>query len=253
MKKIYQGVCVVTLAASLLACTNEDYKLYDVNQKDAVFFEYIDEKEEIATSVDYNFNYNIDNTYTVELPVKLMGMPVDYEREIKWTTAEGTDMVEGTHFQIEGNVIPANEVATTLKVILLRDKDPEALQERSLKLVLSLAENDDLRAVGQTEFTITYSDIRPDERPAWWSEWSPLPVYSFEAAQVFFKYFYEYAPVANSDVFNAMIEKYGDYFVNAASSMGPFAMYSNFLKRYVLVPMYEDYKDEFEWQAIPSF
>lgn len=252
MKKIYQGVCVVTLAASMLACTNEDYKLYDVNQKDAVFFEYIDEKEEIATSVDYNFNYNIDNTHTVELPVKLMGMPVDYEREIKWTTAEGTDMVEGTHFQIEGNVIPANEVATTLKVILLRDKDPEALQERSLKLVLALAENDDLRAVGQTEFTITYSDIRPDERPDWWQTYYPFPVYSFEAAQVFFKYFHENAPVGNLSVYNTMVERYGKYFENAVSMQGPYAMYRSFLMRYILMPMYEAHKDDFEWQDIPA-
>lgn len=253
MKNIYQCVGVLALAIGMSACTNEDYKLYDISQKDAVFFEYKDEKEEVATSVDYNFNYNIDETYTIELPVKLMGMPVDRDRQIKLVpVAEESDMVEGTHYRIEANMMPANEVETTVKVVLLRGNDPELL-ERSFTLVLSLAENEDLRAVGQTTFTITYSDIRPSDRPSWWSTTAPLPVYSFEAAQVFFKYYYENAPVANNDVFNAMITKYGDYFVKATNRQGPFAMYTNFLKRYVLVPMYEEYKDAFEWQAVPSF
>lgn len=252
MKKIFQIICLASCMIGLWACTDEDYKLYDLTQKDAVFFEYIDDKNEVTDAVDYVFGYNIAESHTIEIPVRLMGMPVDHEREIELKPVSGqTDMVEGTHYRIEANVLPANEVETVVKVVLLRGNDPELL-ERSFTLVLELVENEDLRAVGQTQFTVTYSDIRPDSRPEWWSTYSPLPEYSYEAAQVFFKYFYEYAPEGNLEVFNKMISLYGDYFKKAKSTQGPFAMYSNFLQRYVLIPMYQEYKDAFVWQAIPQ-
>lgn len=252
INRIYQSLCVAVCALGIMACTNEDYKLYDVAQKDAVFFEYIDDKEEIVDSVDYVFDYNIAETHTIEVPVRLMGMPVDYERKVELAPiADKTDMVKDVHYRIESSVLPANEVETSIKIILLRGNDPELL-ERSFTLVVKLVENEDLRSVGQTEFTVTYSDIRPTVRPEWWNTWSPMPEYSYEAAQVFFKYFYEKAPQGNQEVFNKMILLYGDYFKKAKSIQGPLAMYSNFLERYVLVPMYADYKDTFTWQDIPN-
>lgn len=251
MKRIYQSLCLAACILGVTACTNEDYKMYDITQKDAVFFEYMDDKEEVATSVEYTFEYNIEETHTIEIPVKLMGMPIEKERQIELVpVAEKSDMVEDVHYRIEANVLPAGEVETVVKVILLRGNDPELLQ-RPFTLVLQLEENEDLCAVGQDTFTITYSDIRPETRPSWWSTSAALPVYSYEAAQVFFKYFYENAPKADLNVFNHMISLYGDYFKKAVSTQGPLAMYSNFLNRYVLQPMYEDYKDAFEWQSIP--
>lgn len=253
MRKIYKCFCWFALCCCCSACTNEDYALYDTGQKDSVFFEYLNDEEEIVTSVDYAFNYNIEETHTIEIPVRLMGMPVDHDRQLTLAPVkEETDMVEGTHYTVEPAVLPANAVKTTVKVVLLRGKDP-AILERSFKLKLELTENDDLRSVGQKAFTITYSDIHPTQRPEWWVTYMPLPVYSYESAQIFFKYFYDLAPKANLDVYNEMIKKYGDYFVKAAAMQGPFAMYDSFLKKYVLIPMYEDYKDTFEWQVIPKF
>ena len=252
MKHYKKWSCFVLLTALMAACTEEDYKLYDTGQKDSVFFEYIDENEETATELDYVFNYDISNVHTVEIPVKLMGMPSDKERRISVKAVdEDTDMVEGIHYTIDAAVIPADAVESVLKVNLLRDKDPK-IQEQAFTVTLELVEGDDLGAVGQTRFKITYSDIRPTQRPDWWSTWSGLSVYSFEAAQQFFKYFYELAPAANKQIFDEMIGAYGDYFVKAGSVQGPFAMYSNFLARYVTMPMYEDLKDVFEWQAIPQ-
>lgn len=253
MKKYYNYL-LLFLSGMLLttACTDENYKLYDTAQKDAVFFDYIDSKGESADSVSYAFNYDIATVHTINLPVRLMGMPSEHDRTIAIAAVDsGTTMVEGTHYTIENAVLPADSVQTTIKVNLLRDKDPQ-LQEKTFRLHLMLGENDELRAVGQKDFQIAYSDIRPTERPDWWVTYAPLPVYSFEAAQVFFKYFYENASKANPDVFNEMLTAYGDYFVKAQSMQGPYAMYQNFLVKYVLMPMYQDYKDKFEWQAVPS-
>ena len=94
--------------------------------------------------------------------------------------------------------------------------------------------------------------MRPKTRPSWWTTYSALPVYSFENAQLFFKYFYELAPVANRDVFDEMIARYGDYFVKATNMQGPLAMYDTFLYKYVIMKMYDDTKDQLEWQAVPT-
>lgn len=253
MKNLHKYLYAVATIMLCAACADDDYLIYDTTQKDSVFFEYIDSKEEVIDSVDYVFNYNIASSYTIEIPVRLMGMPVSHDRQIALKpVAELTDMVEGIHYAIESAVLPADSVKTTVKVQLLRDNDP-LLQQRQFRLTLNLIENDDLRAVGEKQFTITYSDIRPESKPGWWSSYSPLPIYSFEAAQVFFKYFYENAPEANISIFNEMIYAYGDYFMNAGNYQGPFAMYDSFLIRWVLMPMYEDYKDVFEWQSVPSF
>ena len=67
-----------------------------------------------------------------------------------------------------------------------------------------------------------------------------------------FRYFYELAPVANRDVFDEMIARYGDYFVKATNMQGPLAMYDTFLYKYVIMKMYDDTKDQLEWQAVPT-
>ena len=142
-------------------------------------------------------------------------------------------------------------VSATARVHLLRNNDP-TIQQRKFKLRLRITENSDLRPEGQRDFTITYSDIRPTQRPGWWNTWDPLPEYSFENAQLFFKYFYELAPKANKSVYDEMIAAYGDYFVKAGSMRGPLSMYDNFLIQYVLIPMYNDTKDQITWQTVPQ-
>ncbi len=80
-----------------------------------------------------------------------------------------------------------------------------------------------------------------------------MPEYTFENAQLFFQYFYEYAPKADINLFNEMIDKYGDYFVDAAYVQGPLAMYSAFIKNYVCIPLYRDHP-EIGWPySIPEW
>lgn len=244
------------LSASLLlaatACTDEDYKLYDTTQKDSVFFEYRNDKNELDDEVSFNFGFDPSDVRTIEIPVTLMGMPKDHDRTISIVpVAEDTDMKEGVNYTITDNVLPANAVGATVKINLLRDKDPEILT-KSKTVVLTIAENDDLKSVGENSMKITYSDIRPEDgnTPSWWSRWSPLPVYSFENAQLFFTYFHKEAPKANKDLYEEMVKRYGAYFEKAVSMQGPFAMYDAFLQHYVLIPLYNDHPD-IGWQSSP--
>lgn len=248
------ALCMGLLTA-FSACTEDDYKLYDTTQKDSVFFEYRNSNNEQIDNLEYAFNFDIATVHTIEIPVTLMGMPKDYDRTIRIDVIEeNSTMVENVNYTITDNIIPANAVSGTVKVNLIRDLDPDILTAPK-SLALTIGENDDLRSVGVNSFTITYSDIRPSERPSWWSvsSSSPLPAYSFENAQLFFQYFYEYAPKADINLFNEMIAKYGDYFVDAVALQGPIAMYSAFIQNYVCLPLYRDHP-EIGWPyAIPEW
>ena len=242
MKTIYIKQALFTLLCIAgTACTNEDYQLYDTTQKDSAFIEYINEKDEVATSVTYSFGFDIATEYVVELPVKLMGMTSDKARAFTLEPAEGTTMQEGVHYTIdkEAMSIPANGVDTKVKITLLRNNDPE-LQQKEFTLNLILKESDDLAVVGQNQFSITYSDIHPEYAPSWWVSWA-MPPYRYDVAQKFFELFYAMEDV-NPAVIDEMVTRYGDYFVNATSMQGPLVMYSSFMNKYVLIPLYEYYE-----------
>lgn len=236
----------------LASCTDEDYKVYDTTQKDSVFFEYVNEKNQPDSTVNYTFGYDIANTHVIELPVTLMGMPVDRDRKIEIVPVKDeTTMVEGTHYTITDNIIPAGAVSGVVKINLLRDNDP-LLQEQSFTLRLTVGENDDLKSVGNNAFIVTYSDIRPTVRPSWWTTYSYMPVYSFENAQLFFDYFYRYAPQASISIYEEMINRYDHYFAKASSSQGPLAMYDAFLRNYVCIPLADEHP-EVQWQNDPHW
>lgn len=250
-KKIYM---LATLAVALLMVSCEDdYKLYDTNQTDSVFFNYLNENQTADSVITYSFDYDIAQSHIIDIPVSLMGIPKAEARRIELEVVkDSTDMVEGVNYTIERAEMAANEVSDTIKIKLLRDKDSEILTKEK-KLRIAIVANGDLRPTGQNTFTIKYSDIHPD-RPMWWATFNPLPVYTYENAQLFFKYFYELAPKANKAVFDELITKYGDYFIKAKDMEqgGPMAFYDAFLVKYVLIPMYNDTKDVIEWQDVPS-
>ena len=250
-KKIYM---LATLAVALLMVSCEDdYKLYDTNQTDSVFFNYLNENQTADSVITYSFDYDIAQSHIIDIPVSLMGIPKAEARRIELEVVkDSTDMVEGVNYTIERAEMAANEVSDTIKIKLLRDKDSEILTKEK-KLRIAIVANGELRPTGQNTFTIKYSDIHPD-RPKWWATFNPLPVYSYENAQLFFKYFYELAPKANKAVFDELITKYGDYFIKAKDMEqgGPMAFYDAFLVKYVLIPMYNDTKDVIEWQEVPS-
>lgn len=76
-KSIKNILLITGLATAASACTEDDYKLYDVSQKDSVFFEYRDSKNDLADEIEYAFNFDIATVHTIEIPVTLMGMPKD--------------------------------------------------------------------------------------------------------------------------------------------------------------------------------
>ena len=247
-KKIYM-LAMAAIAMLTVSC-EDDYKTYDTTQTDSVFFDYTDKStSKSASEISYNFGYDFAQDHEIKIPVCLMGMPKDEARliELKVVT-DKTDMVENVNYTIERAEIGANDVKDTVVIKLLRGQDEEILT-KTKQLTIEIVNNGELRPTGQATFTMKYSDIRPTERPDWWvvSGYPTMPEYSFENAQLFFKYFYELVPKANKDVYYEMINRYGDYFVDAKSHLGPLAMYDAFLTKYVLIPLYNDTKGQINW------
>lgn len=243
--KTILSMCVAIVAIS--SCSEDDYKVYDTTQTDNVFFSYTNQKNETDSVISYNFGFDPAEEHIVEIPFTLMGMPSAKDRTVGLqAVADSTEMVEGTHYVIDRAVLRAGRVEDTIRIKLLRPED-ETFRKQAMRLWLEIVPSADLTATGQKDFVVYGSDIRVESRPDWWSTFNNLPEYSFENAQLFFKYFYELAPKGNKDIFDEMIKRYGDYFVNAQSMQGPFAMYWNFLANYVLIPMYQDHKDDIVW------
>lgn len=247
MKKWKNILSLCITLAAFTACSEEDYKVYDTTQTDNIFFSYFNEKNQADSIISYNFGFDIANEHIVEIPVTLMGMPSEKDRAIGLkAVSDSTEMAEGTHYIIDRALLRAGRIDDTIRVKLLRPDD-EKFRTEALRLYLEIEPTSDLSITGQKTFTIMGSDIRVSSRPAWWYDYEKLPEYSFENAQLFFKYFYDLAPKANKDVFDEIINRYGDYFINAKQLQGPFSMYWNFIAKYVLIPLYNDTKDTINW------
>ena len=84
-----------------------------------------------------------------ELPeIRLMGKPVDYDRKVNLVAGEGSTAVEGVHFVIEDNVLPANAVSFTPKVLLLKKNLGD--EEKMVKFVLEPFEEFPAQVFGDT-------------------------------------------------------------------------------------------------------
>ena len=253
MKNKIFTLALAAAATVVAASCEEDYKLYDVSQTDSVSFNYYNEKGSADSLITYNFGYDIAEEHEIDIPVALMGVPKSEVRKISVKVIdEETDMVEDVNYTIARAEIAPNATKDTVKIMLLRKFDEE-IQTKEKSLRIEIAANDQLRPTGQKTFTVKYSDFRVSERPVWWLTYAALPDYTFENGQLFFKYFYELMPKANKDVFDELIAKYGDYFVNAKSTGGPFAFYEPIITKFVLMPMYQDHPDDITWQKVPSF
>lgn len=234
----------LSLVAGMLtaSCNNEDYPVYDTDQKDAVYIAYEGDQAE-TDSIHYEYGFRLLTQVTLKIPVKLMGMPTDRERafDVK-VVKEQTTMTKDVHYSIDESKLKlaANQLESAFEITLYRDKDPK-LTDTTYVISLELQETEDLKAVqGISSFQITYSDKRPST-PVWWRDWT-LGKYNFEVAQWFFHYFYLTEEI-NPAIFNELITRYGDYFVEAGPRQGPLDMYGNFFAKYVLTPLYEQYKD----------
>ncbi len=130
-------------------------------------------------SGSYSFYFFPDvEEYTFELPeVRLMGRPVDYDREVNLIVGEGSTAEEGRHFKIVDNVLPANAVSFVPKVVLFRKELGD--EEKIVKFVLAPSEefpaqifgdtiSDDQTFLISSHYELRFSRLISE--PPYWSE-----------------------------------------------------------------------------------
>lgn len=123
MKNKIFALALVAVAMTAVSC-EEDYKLYDTNQVDAVSFNYYNSRNVADSVITYNFGYDIAEQHEIDIPVTLMGVPKSEARSIDLkVVADSTDMVEGVNYTVARAEIGANAVRDTVKIMLLRGKD----------------------------------------------------------------------------------------------------------------------------------
>ena len=251
MKILRNIPALLLVAAMACACSENEYKVYDTTQKDSVFYDYYNSKNQPDSVFDYAFAFNIADHYTVTIPVSVMGSIKDYDRTVDVRIdPDSSTMAEGTNFRVAEAKVPAGSSEGVVKIDLLRGKDPRILQGE-VKGRFIIGENDDLRSVKGSAFTITYSDVLP-ERPIWLLTYGTWPVYSYENYQLWFDYFHRLGPEADVDVYNEIVTTYGSYFENATNIQGPLTMYEMFLRNYVSIPLHRDHP-EIEFISNPEW
>jgi len=117
--------------------------------------------------------------------IRLMGFPEDRDREVKLVAGEGTTAVEGVHFKIVNNVLPANATSFVPKILLIKKDLGE--EEKVVKFELKPSEefpaqvfgdtlSDDNTFVVSLHYELKFSNV-VSEPPYWnqtrrFGEWS---------------------------------------------------------------------------------
>ncbi|MDR0262474.1 MAG: DUF4843 domain-containing protein [Sphingobacterium sp.] len=121
MKRLLSFIGASTaLLFSILGCKEDDKLMFDDSDPKVSF-----DKRYAGTlvdSVNYSFAFQSKDiiTDTVQLPVRIIGLPRNTDRNIAIALSAGSTAKEGYHYKLENMVIPANASDGTVDVIFFR-------------------------------------------------------------------------------------------------------------------------------------
>ncbi len=233
-------IFIGVIAALSTACKNEDYPVYDVNQKDGVFLAYDEETD----SVFYNFGFDSKTEYIQGVTIKLLGMPRDYDRTVKLKVNNGKYAddefvaAKEAYYELPSTfTFPKDSVQATIPVKLIRDAE---LEDVRAILTFELEESDDLAVRGHSEFTITFDDKLP-LKPEWWTTYDLGDFTKFKG-QLFFQYFWEMEQ-ENKYLFDKIVARWGRNLDIPPFTPGyansPLVIYETAFNLYVKMKMWE--------------
>ena len=219
-------------------CEDNDYLKYDQTQQDGVFLSYTEDTD----SLFYNFGFYEITEKTIEVPVNLMGMPREYDREFKvslsnerYATEEFVAAIDD-YFEVPNTVIlKADSVIAKILVKLNRHSD---LEDQRAVLTLNLEGTDDLGIKGHSEYTIAFDDKTPKE-PNWWTSYDMGAFTKFKG-QLFYRYFWEMEQ-SQKPIYDAIVDRWGKFLDIMPNYWGnsPLAVYRVTFNKYVKLRMWE--------------
>ena len=159
MKRISCYICVLMLACMLASCAESEIKTFAV-ENCAVEF--------ASITNAFSLKGMTEDARELVIPVDLIGIPVDYDREIALEIEE-SNAVLGRDFVILSKMIPAGAVKGS--IIIRVNKLTEGVEERGVRM--KIVANDFFRAgpPSSTETDVVWSEayVRPKETV--WRYW----------------------------------------------------------------------------------
>jgi len=239
MKKqiLYIYTCIA-LIIGCSSCEDADYLKYDQNQKDGVFLNYTEDTD----SLFYNFGFYEITENTIEVPVNLMGMPRDYDREFtvslsneRYADESAIPAVE-EYYEIPVKVtLKADSTIAKIPVKLLRHTD---LEDVRAVITLNIESTNDLEIKGHSEYTITFDDKTPEE-PNWWTTYDMGEFTKFKG-QLFYRYFWEMEQ-SEKPIYDQIVDRWGQFLDIMPNYWGnsPLVVYRISFNKYVKLRMWE--------------
>ena len=251
----------------LLSSCEGTWIMYDTSQKDHLYM------ENLPSAPVVSFALVADQELTHEVKVKMMGMPVEQDRQFTVEYLEpsapafqsGETGVEiykaqpGTDFEAPSFVIPAGAVEATLSFTLKRT---ETVKTKFASIRFRIVEDEeflpmaqdstDLDAIVSSEYEVLFNDGDP-VCPAWWDSssgstnlfgWN-MNVGKFYVAKYrkFLELFHAMEE-ANPAIFEQMVAKYGYNLDNPDIEKVFFQKTDPAVwATYVLIPLYNYFKE----------
>ncbi len=268
MKKNISSVVFVLISfMMLLSSCKGTWIMYDTTQKDHLYMETL----QTAPAVSFALVSDLELTHDVK--VKMMGMPVNEDREFTVEFLEPSvasiqsgeqelevyKAVAGTDFEAPSFVMPAGAVETVLNFSLKRT---EAIKTKFASIRFRIIENDefrpmaqdstDIKAIVSAEYEVMFNDGDP-VCPAWWDSssgstnlfgWN-MNVGKFYVAKYrkFLELFHAMEE-SNPVIFEQMVAKYGYNLDNPDIETVFFQKTDPAVwATYVLIPLYNYFKD----------
>ena len=266
MKTIIKLMCIAA-ALALVSCQGT-WLMYDTSQKDRLYFEVLPNPEEAS------FALITDETIDYRTTVRMMGMPVDYDRtfHIEYIPAkEGemhnngtTDMPvltarEGVDFKMGELVIPAGAVEADVNITLLKSDE---MDDNYMKLTFKVVEDEeflpmdpdstDLRAIASPQFSLLVNAGDP-ACPYWWNAsaasddlfgWSMYVGRFYPDKFRKMLEYYHAIEEKNPSLYEQLVVQYGENLDNEGLTVSFWASESPAMwATYVLLPLYNYYLD----------
>ncbi len=173
--------CFLAAAIALAGCKESEIKLYAVEDCAVIF---------ASTTNAFSLKGMTEDTRELAIPVKLLGIPVDYDRDIALNLNDST-AVQGRDFVVLSGVIPAGAVSGT--IVIRVNKLTDGVEERAVRMII--IPNEFFRAGppddSQTDVVWSEAYVRPKDTV--WQYWYTFLChgYSKEYHRVLVEYFGE--------------------------------------------------------------
>lgn len=132
----------IALLFSFQGCKEDDKLMFDDSDPKVSFDKRY--SGSLVDSVNYSFAFQSKNilTDTIQIPLRIIGLPRNIDRQVAISLSVGSTAKEGYHFKLENAFIPANASDGVLDVIFFRRA---GLQDSVLAGELKIVANGDFK------------------------------------------------------------------------------------------------------------